>query len=105
LTPEGRLARYFYGVEYAPRDVRLGLVEAAANRIGSPIDQVLLFCYHYDPTTGKYGLLIMNVLRLAGLATVVALGTFIVVMIRRERRRQPECQDQAPAPALHRGAP
>lgn len=104
LTPEGRLARYFYGIEYAPRDVRLGLVEAAANRIGSPIDQVLLFCYHYDPTTGKYGLLIMNVLRLAGLATVVALGTFIVVMVRRERRRQMKCQHRSPAPALHRGA-
>lgn len=103
LTPEGRLARYFYGIEYAPRDVRLGLVEAAAGRIGSPIDQVLLFCYHYDPTTGKYGLLIMNVLRLTGLATVIALGTFIVVMIRRERRRQTECQQRSPAPALHRG--
>jgi protein SCO1 len=87
LTPRGKIARYFYGVEYAPRDLRLGLVEASANQIGSPIDQVLLFCYHYDPVTGKYGVLIMNVLRLAGLATVLSLGTFMIVMLRRERRQ------------------
>ena len=55
LTPDGRLSHYFYGVEYAPRDVRLGLVEASQNKIGSPVDQILLFCYHYDPATGKYG--------------------------------------------------
>jgi protein SCO1/2 len=87
LTPQGKIARYFYGVEYAPRDLRLGLVEASANKIGSPIDQVLLFCYHYDPLTGKYGLLIMNVIRIAGFATVLSLGTFIVVMLRRDWRK------------------
>ncbi len=65
-TPEGRLSRYFYGVEYAPRDVRLGLVEASANKIGSPVDQILLFCYHYDPATGKYGPLAMGIVRFAG---------------------------------------
>jgi len=85
LTPEGRLARYFYGIEYSPRDLRLGLVEASAERIGSPIDQVLLFCYHYDPMTGKYGVVIMRILQLAGLATLVSLGFFIFVMLRRER--------------------
>ena len=87
LTPQGRIARYFYGVEYAPRDLRLGLVEAADNRIGSPVDQLLLFCFHYDPATGKYGPIIMNVMRLAGVLTVLALGTFIVVMRRRDGQR------------------
>ena len=91
LTPGGKTARYFYGIEFSPRDVRLGLIEAAANKIGSPIDQLLLFCFHYDPVTGKYGLLITNVIRLAGFATVVILGSFILIMLRRERanRSQP----------------
>jgi protein SCO1/2 len=86
LTPQGKVARYFYGFDFSPRDLRLGLIEAAANTIGTPIDQVLLLCYHYDPRTGQYGLVVMNTLRLAGLATVLALGTFIVVMLRRDRR-------------------
>jgi len=85
LTPQGKVTRYFYGFDFSPRDLRLGLIEAAANKIGTPIDQVLLYCYHYDPLTGRYGLIIMNVIRLAGLATVLALGTFIVVMLHRER--------------------
>ena len=88
LTPEGQLARYFYGIEFPPRDLRLGLVEAAANQIGSPVDQLLLLCYQYDPATGKYGLVILNSLRIAGLLTVVVLGTFIVVMLRRERSKK-----------------
>jgi protein SCO1/2 len=88
LTPQGQLARYFYGVEYAPRDVRLGLVEATAHKIGSPIDQLLLLCYHYDPQSGTYSLAILRTLRLAGVATVVALGTFLGVMVHRERRRR-----------------
>lgn len=85
LTPEGRISRYFYGIEYLSRDLRLGLVEASANKIGSPVDQLLLFCYHYDPTTGKYGLVILNVIRAAGIATVLAIAGFMVVMFRRER--------------------
>jgi protein SCO1/2 len=88
LTPEGKIARYFYGIEYAPRDLRLGLVEASASTIGSPVDQVLLLCYHYDPQTGKYGVVIMSVLRLAGVATVLSLGTFMLVMFRRDRRQK-----------------
>ncbi len=87
LTPQGRISRYFYGLEYSPRDLRLGLVEASANQIGSPVDQLLLYCYHYDPATGKYGLIIMNVLRLAGITTVLALGSFILMMSRRDRRK------------------
>jgi protein SCO1/2 len=88
LTPQGRVARYFYGIEYAPRDLRLGLVEAAQGKIGSPVDQLLLYCYHYDPKTGRYSMLIMNVLRLAGAATVLALGGFMLAMFRRERRKK-----------------
>ena len=85
LTPEGRIARYFYGIEYKPRDFRLGLVEASANKIGSPADQVLLFCYHYAPTTGKYGMAITEVTRALGTATVLLLGGFVFIMLRRER--------------------
>ena len=86
LTPEGRVARYFYGVEYAPRDVRLGLVEAADSKIGSMVDQVLLYCFHYDPTTGKYSAVAMNILRLAAGVTIVFLGLFLVRQWLRERR-------------------
>ena len=85
LTPQGKTARYFYGIDYPPRDLRLGLIEAAGGRIGTPIDQVLLMCYHYDPLTGKYGLIVMNMVRLAGLTTLLALGAFIFVMVRRDR--------------------
>jgi protein SCO1/2 len=85
LTPEGRLARYLFGIEYGARDLRFALVEASSGRVGSKVDALLLYCYHYDPMTGRYGLVIMRVIRLAGAATVVALATFIVVMVRRER--------------------
>jgi protein SCO1 len=87
LTPQGAIARYLYGIEFALKDVRLALVEAASGHIGSAVDQLLLFCYRYDPTTGQYGLVIMNVLRLAGLITVATLGGFIAIMFRRERQR------------------
>ena len=86
LTPEGKLARYFYGIDYPPRDLRWGLVEAADGAIGNPVDQLLLLCYSYDPMTGKYGLYIRNSLRIGGVATILALASFIVVMLRRERR-------------------
>jgi protein SCO1/2 len=85
LTPQGRIARYFYGVQYPARDFRLGLVEASAGKIGTPTDHALLYCYQYDPATGKYGLIVMNVVRAAGLFTVLALGIFMFVMFRRER--------------------
>jgi protein SCO1 len=87
FTPEGKAARYLYGIEFSPRDMRLALIEAADKTIGNPVDQILLYCFHYDPLTGKYGVVIMNVLRLAGSATALALGGFIVVMIRRDRRK------------------
>ena len=87
LTPGGKLARYFYGVEYQPKDLRLGLVEASENRIGSAVDQILLYCYHYDPTTGKYGPVVMNILRLAGIATLLAMAAMFFVMRRRNAAR------------------
>lgn len=86
LTPQGRVSRYFYGFEYNPRDLRLGLVEASANKIGSPTDQILLLCYHYDPATGKYSKTAMNIVRAGGAATVVSLAGFIFIMLRNERR-------------------
>jgi len=82
-TPDGRLSKYFFGIEYSPRDLRLGLVQASERKIGSPVDQLLLYCYHYDPTTGKYGLVAMNLLRLGGALTVLALVTFWIVTWRR----------------------
>jgi len=84
LTPRGKIAQYYYGVEYAPKDLRLGLIEASQNKIGNLVDQVLLYCYHYDPATGKYGAVIMRVVRLAGLATILSLGAFIAIMFRRD---------------------
>jgi protein SCO1/2 len=87
ITPEGRIARYFYGIEYKPRDFRLGLVEASEHKIGSPVDAIMLFCFHYDPMTGKYGLIITNVIRTLGSATVLALGMLLFVLIRRDRHR------------------
>jgi len=78
-TPDGKLARYFYGIEYAPKDLRLGLVEASAGKIGSPVDQLLLYCYHYDPASGKYGAVVMNMIRLGGVATVIAIIAMFIV--------------------------
>ena len=87
LTPDGRIARYLYGVEYAPKDLRLGLVEAGQGRIGSPVDRLLLYCYQYDPAQGRYGAVVMRIVRVAGLFTLLGLGGFVTVMLVRERRR------------------
>jgi protein SCO1/2 len=84
LTPKGLIARYFYGVEYAPRDLRLGLVEAAEETIGSPVDQLLLFCFRYDVHTGRYSAAVLNLVRLGGVLTVVVLGGFILLSRRRD---------------------
>ena len=79
-TPSGRLSRYFYGVEYAPRDLRLGLIESSANKIGSPVDQLLLYCYHYDPATGKYGAAVMKIMRIAGVLTVLGIVAMLFLL-------------------------
>jgi len=100
LTPEGKTSKYVYGIDYGPRDLRLALVEASDHKVGTPVDRLLLYCYHYDPTTGKYGLVLMNVLRLAGVLTVAMIGGFILLMRRREKRRLAE-QDGPTTPATN----
>lgn len=92
LTPGGRVARYLYGVDYLIKDMKLALVEASNNTIGTPIDQVLLLCYHYDPTTGKYGLVVMNLLKIGGALTLLVLGGFITIMLRRERTKRKQLE-------------
>jgi protein SCO1/2 len=87
-TPDGRPARYLFGIEYGPRDLRFALIDASQGKLGSFADSLLLYCYHYDPMTGRYGVYVMRALRIAGVATVVLIGTFIVVMVRRERSQQ-----------------
>lgn len=88
LTPQGKISRYFFDLAYSQRDLRLGLVEASANRIGSPIDQVLLRCYHYDPVSGQYTVAVMSIVRVAGTVTVVLLGLALLAMLRREQHKQ-----------------
>ncbi|HUE50793.1 MAG TPA: SCO family protein [Terriglobales bacterium] len=83
LTPEGKIAQYFYGVEYAPKDLRLALVQASEKKIGTVVDQVLLYCYHYDPATGKYGAIISRVLQISAAATILVLSILIAVLFRR----------------------
>jgi protein SCO1/2 len=87
LTPEGRISRYLYGFDFPGYDLRLALVEAASGTIGTPLDKALLYCYHYDPATGKYGFAILNVVRLGGLLTVAAMVAYALVSLRRERRQ------------------
>jgi protein SCO1/2 len=87
LTPEGRVARYFFGVEFSPRDLRLGIVEASAEKIGTVVDQLLLFCFHYDPATGRYSRLAMDAVRAGGVLTLAGLATAIGWWLRRERLR------------------
>jgi protein SCO1/2 len=104
LTPQGRLSRYFYGVEYAPRDVRLGLVEASQGKIGNPVDQALLFCYHYDPATGRYGAVAMNMVRFAGAAFVLIGGTFLLFAFRKDiKRSRRQAVDLRTAYGRHHG--
>ena len=89
-TPEGKISRYLYGIQFPSRDLRLGLVEASEGKIGTPVDQVLLFCYHYDPSTGKYGLLISRLIQLAGGVTVLAIAGLILVLYKKEHYALPE---------------
>ncbi len=84
VTPTGRIAQYYYGVEFSPKDIRLGLIEASQDKIGTLVDQVVLYCYHYDPKTGRYGAVITNIMRVSGAATMLILGGFLIIMYRRE---------------------
>ena len=85
-TPEGKLSHYFYGIEYAPKEIRLGLIEASNNKIGNPVDQLMLYCYHYDPGTGKYGLVIMRAMRVAGVVTILGMAAMLLVLWRVKSR-------------------
>lgn len=87
LTPEGRVSRYLFGIEFAPRDLRFALIDASEGAIGTVVDQAVLFCYLYDPTTGSYGFAVINAVRIAGVLTLVGLGAFILTSLRRERRQ------------------
>ena len=90
VTPEGKLAQYYMGVEYSPKDLRLGLAEASANRIGSPVDNILTYCYHYDPQTNKHSLIVARVVQLGGLVTMCSLGGFMLAMFRKDARHDSE---------------
>lgn len=92
LTPKGAISKYFFGIEFSARDIRLGLIEASEHRIGTPIDDVLLFCYHYDPATGKYGAAVLRLVRIAGVATVLGFLSFLALTLRRERAATREAQ-------------
>jgi len=94
LTPEGKIAQYYYGIEYAPKDLRLGLVDASRNKIGNVVDELLLYCYHYDPAKGKYSATVLRVLRLGGVATMLFLGTFLFLMMRRGPGRDAQGDDR-----------
>lgn len=104
LTPDGRTSRYLYGFQYIPRDLRLAIVEASGGKIGTPTDQFLLLCFHYDPAAGKYSRNAMNFVRAGGVATLLTLGSFVVVMLRRERKHVLTTSSQNSHPA-EGGAP
>jgi protein SCO1 len=87
VTPQGKLAQYYMGVEYSPKDLRLGLVEASNNHIGSPVDNILTYCYHYDPATNRHSLIISRVVQMGGAMTVILLGGFMWIMFRRDYRQ------------------
>lgn len=89
-TPQGLLSRYFYGVQFSPKDLKLGLIESAGGTIGSPVDKVLLFCYHYDPNTGKYGAVVMNMLRVASVVTILLMALGFMFLMRRDRHQIPQ---------------
>ncbi len=86
-TPNGKLARYLYGIDFAPKDLKFGLMESAESRVGTPVDQLMLYCYHYDPSTGKYGLAILSIIRLAAVATLIGMGVMGFVFWRRNKRK------------------
>jgi protein SCO1/2 len=88
LTPDGTISRYFYGIDYAPRDLRLALDEAAGRRLSSPTEKILLYCFHYDPSTGRYSLMVTRIIRVGAVLTLLALSSFMVIHLRREKHRK-----------------
>ncbi len=90
ISPKGTVSHYFFGIEYPSEDIRLALIESSEEKLGNVFDQIMLYCFNYDPEQGRYGVAIMNAMRLAGLATLLAMGSFMVVMFKRDRRRRRE---------------
>ena len=87
-TPDGKLSRYFYGIDYSPKDLKFGLMESSASKVGNPAEQLLLYCYHYDPATGKYGLVILRVMRLGGVLTLIGMGLVGIAFWRRNKLKK-----------------
>ncbi len=87
LTPEGRLSRYFYGINYQPRDLKFGLIESSEGKIGNPAEQLYLYCFHYDPSTGNYGLAVLRVMRATSVLFIIAIGAMIFAFWRRNRKK------------------
>ena len=100
VTPDGHLSRYFYGIEYSPKELRLALVESGEGKVGSAIDELLLYCFHYDPEAGRYGAVVMNLIRLGGVLTLAAMAAFILLS---RRRDAPPPHGAAPTPWKARG--
>src|SRR6478672_11271929 len=88
VTPEGKMSRYFYGIDYAPKDLKFGIMDSAQAKVGNPAEQLLLYCYHYDPASGKYGLAILRVMRLAGVATLLGMGAMAFVFWRKNKSKE-----------------
>ena len=88
VTPEGKMSRYFYGIDYAPKDLKFGIMESSSEKVGNPAEKLLLYCYHYDPATGKYGFAILRMLRLAGVATLLGMGAMLFVFWRRSKNKK-----------------
>lgn len=90
ITPEGKVSRYFYGIDYAAKDLKFGIMESAQSKIGNPAEQLLLYCFHYDPSTGKYGLAVINVIRIAGILTLLGMGGMFFVFWRYNKKKKVE---------------
>ena len=90
ISPKGTISHYFFGIEYPSEDIRLAIIESSEEKLGNVFDQIMLYCFNYDPEQGRYGVAIMNAMRLAGLVTLLAMGSFMVVMFKRDRRRRRE---------------
>jgi len=93
LTPDGKVSRYFFGIEYSPKDMRLGLTEASGGKIGGPVEKIMLLCYHYDATLGKYSMLVMRLIQIGGIITLLGLGTFMFFMLKRDYKAEPQANN------------
>lgn len=88
ITPEGKISRYFYGIDYAAKDLKFGIMDSAQNKVGNPAEQLLLYCFHYDPSTGKYGLAVINVIRIGGVLTLLGMGGMFFVFWRYNKKKK-----------------